>query len=772
MVDRCAGCPYATAAVGPRGPEDAEVCIVGEAPGTEELKSGVPFIGPSGKLLSKVLERAGLDIGAVYITNALRCRPPIGTPPPREALEACRGRLVEEVTRHPRKLVIALGNSALRSLSRNYNSKITQERGKLRSYGTVYEDRNFINNAVISVLPAYHPALILRAPGEFKKLQDDILYAGELVGGADRRTPGDIEYEVARAEGIGEWLDFLSTQPVLALDIETSGFNPRQDSILCLSVSYTANKAVVFPGPLLEKYPKRFGRFFSSPTVFVWHNGKFDTSFLRQAGFPARVDEDTMLMHFALSEGVREEHGLKPLAADLLGAEPNYDAEVKRYLKRKSDSYSVVPKQVLYKYCARDTDHTFQLYQLFVQDLNKQPSLNYAYEHVMLPASNFLQEVEKYGVYVNRNALTELRKELQAELAEQLRILQEESGNKFLNPNSPQQMKEALQTYGYNVHSTRAEVIKDLDESELTVALSAYRKASKMLGTYVEGVHERIENDGRVHSTYLIHGTATGRLSSRNPNMQNVPRDSHVRNIFQAPPDKALVELDYSQAELRVLAYLSNDPGLRQVYETGRDLHDEVSKQLFPGWEEYKDTPRGREQRVRAKFVNFGIAYGRGAESIVAEFKIPMATARLMIQRWWRAYPEAHRYIFTARRAIRQGALESPFGRRRRFALIPDNKHSVNALENEAANFVIQSTASDLTLLSAMHMHDELVQRWDAHIINLVHDSILIECQPAEAEEVGAYAQGVMEATPWDELQWSFPFTADYKIANRWGDLK
>jgi len=295
-------------------------------------------------------------------------------------------------------------------------------------------------------------------------------------------------------------------------------------------------------------------------------------------------------------------------------------------------------------------------------------------------------------------------------------------------------------------------------------------KTAKVISTYIQGVQARIDDDGRVHATYLIHGTVTGRLSSRNPNMQNIPRDKAVRNIFQAPPGKLLVEYDYSQGELRVLAGFSGDVFLKGVYMDGRDLHDEVSKALFPGWR--KDTPEGQEQRIRAKFLNFGIAYGRGPKSIHEEFGMPMEEAQRMIRDWFRRAPEAAKYIDECRRAPQEGRLlKTPFGRRRRFTLV--TRDNLVPIQNEAVNFAIQSTLSDLTLLSAIRMRSCLVNRWDAHIVNLVHDSILLECPDyADIDGMSEYVKGVMESLPTTILHTDVPFVIDAKVGTRWGDFK
>lgn len=785
----CADCPFGGKGVGTRGPADSAVCIVGEAPGANELQKGVPFIGQAGQLLSKTLTRAGLNEEDIFITNALRCRPPKG-PIARGAIQACQSRLLEEVTSAPRTLVLGLGATALKAITGDYDAKITQERGRARAI-------NF-GNFTSTFVPTLHPAYILRSPGELPKLLEDVKYAADLVKGTvEEKNPGEVTYEVAARATYRDLIDLLLKYPHLACDIETSGFNPRKDRVLSLSVSYDINKAVVFPGSLIRKFPGPFHKLFKASNTFIWHNGKYDAAFLRQLGLPVRVDEDTMLLHYVLSEGNRELHGLKELSADLLGSDPEYDAEVKKYAPKLTDSYAKVPKDILYHYNAKDTDHTWQLFQLFRPKLDKpgRELVKWNYENLIIPMSAFLQDVEHYGVWVHKPTLGALAREFEEALASAENDLQQVAAEKWdpnayalwknaskvpaqFSPGSPYQLRWLLGQYNLfpkdprtKKPSTNKEALKDLPQVPIVVAIGQWRKAQKMLSTYVEGVEEKIEDDGRVHATYLIHGTATGRLSSRGPNMQNIPRAKGIRNLFQAPPGWTLVELDYSQVELRVLAYLSGDRGLWDIYTSGRDLHDEVAASLYPGWSSYRDTVRGKEERIRAKFVNFGVAYGRGAESLVAEFKMPVKDAAQLIRDWWATFPQAHEFIVRTRASSRSGRpLETPLGRRRRFTLVTNSNR--NALENEAANFPIQSTASDLTILSALAVHPNLPTLFNAHIINLVHDSILIECPTAQADKVAEYVKGIMEKLPGEVLETELPFAVSMSIGQRWGDLK
>jgi DNA polymerase-1 len=693
-----------------------------------------------------------------------------------------------------RKLIIALGNSALRSLLHNHSHKITAERGK--AFQTEW-------GVVVATL---HPAAILRSFGEYPRFLADLRYAAGFLQGQTIREPGTTRWDLVTPANFAKVSQFLTEQPYLGADIETGGFNPRGDPILCLSVAWTKNRVAVFP--LMHPLDLDHCLFDNERLYFdamkdlleaegprwVWHNGKYDTSFFQELGIDARVDEDTMLMHYALNE-VRGTHDLAQLGADYLGA-PNWksgmfeEAKAAGYVETHADSFAKIPPKIIYPYNARDADLTLQLFQELKAEISlpKNAGLPKLYEHLLIPASKFLQEVEANGMWVSTEYLDLAEEEYQARLdAERFDILQiveplwdpaayakitgAKKVPKFFNPGSWQHKLYILRdVLGYRIKNTRKETLADIPKNPLVDALLRWMATNKVISTYIRGVQERIDHDGRVHATYLIHGTVTGRLSSRNPNMQNIPRDKAVRNMFQAPEGKKLVEYDYSQGELRVLATFSGDVFLKGVYRDGRDLHDEVSIALFPNWQ--KHTVLGNEQRIRAKFLNFGIAYGRGAKSIHEEFGMPMEEAQRMIRDWFKRAPEAAKYIEECRAAPQEGRiLKTPFGRRRRFTLV--TRDNLVPIQNEAVNFAIQSTLSDLTLLSAIRMRVDLFKRWEARIVNLVHDSILMEIpDDVDVDEMSEYVKGTMEALPATILHTDVPFVVDAKIGTRWGDFK
>ncbi len=783
----CEGCPLKNQPIIPGiGPDDAEIAIVGEAPGATEAIKRTPFVGQSGQLLRNTLVKVNIDPLKTFITNAVICRPPGNETPTPDIIERCRKRLVEELRCRPIKLVLSLGNTPMRSLLKDNKLKITQERGRPR-------ECKDLPGAV--VLPTFHPALILRQRGAFKPFVEDLQTARKLLDEGVQEVP-EPKYRIVKEEEVETAVDFLLRQakksPYFAADIETGGFNPRKDEILCLGVCYKPGYVVLFEG---QQQVMRLKRLFSDASIkWVWHNGKFDTAFLRTLGLSARVDEDVILLHYSLVED-RGTHDLKQLARVYLGADA-YEDEVKKYLKHpKTDSYRLVPKPVLHKYCVKDCDYTRRLFDLLLPKVQGIKKLESLYRNVLLPASHTLQEVEKKGIYVDPTAFQALKTEEEtrkAEIEEKLfkaiipywnaELYVSQTGAKKVparfNPASNPQVRWLLFSAMKlrptkkipGKPNTREETLKALPANSVTPILLEYRGVAKTLSTYVYGIEDDLERDGRAHSTFIIFGTQTGRLASRNPNMQNITRGSKIRTIFQAPPGRILVEADYNQAELRTLAALSRDEWLCDVYATGRKLHDEVAVMMYGPKENYTKE-EWVEKRIRAKAVNFGIAYGRKEESLMAEFSIPYEEAHQMIEDWYSRMPKAHKFLTLCRNAPLEGkVLVTPLGRRRRFGLVTEENK--DEIQNEASNFPIQSTASDMTLLSTIRLQPILAE-WMAYIVNLVHDSILVEIPDnlTIAKQVMRTMHKVMVEVPREILGPIPPFDVDFKLGRAWGQM-
>lgn len=776
-------CPFGGGKVGWKGRFDAPFVIVGESPGRTEVKKGMPFAGPSGQVLHTFLGEED-----TLILNAIECYP-FNKKPEKlaKASKVCSTRLLEQIKAHPRKVILALGNEAVRSLTGNSNLKITQIRGKL-----IKSDL-----AEVGILPALHPAALLRGTGSYRQFREDLLYARHLADGGDPKryvrpmwkTLKD-EYEVQKA------IDILSMYSEYSADIETSGFSPITDRILNIGVeaigaefwdketkTYRPMVFIFNPehipllAPLIEDTSKDWG----------WHNGKFDVRFLREMGIWARVDSDTMLLNYALDEspGV---HDLETVGGDVLGA-PDYKDMLKPYLPNKKTSYEVIPRPVLDEYLSVDVHTTAQLKTILRERVRKDADLEKLYTRILLPASDLLADVERNGMYVHQDVLEQNSKEY----SERLNLLRTELCEIIgieHNPNSLQQVQDVLyrklKLPRRKGGGTSKDILEKLPQVPYVKTLLEYRRVAKVYGTYVgtpydaktkgpKGLYKYISIDGRVHPTFLIHGTATGRLSSREPNLQNIPREAQLRGQFGAPPGRRILDIDFSQAELRSLACVSGDPDLIYIYTHGLDLHTELARFLFPGWDERAKSSdpllkaQAKEERVMAKTVNFGIVYGRTAFTIADAFDISTQEAQRLIDGWFERFPVAHKFINKCRSAPSSGrVMTTTFGRRKRVGIVSGG--NLRDLMNEAANFPHQSIASDITLQAAIEARAKLFE-FDSFPVNLVHDSIIVET-PDDDEIVREVARVMILTMESIAPKWGItrvPFEAEAEQGYRWG---
>ena len=609
----------------------------------------------------------------------------------------------------------------------------------------------------------------------------------------------DYQTDEGSAERALELLARVPSEGIVACDIETNNLSWRDNALLSIGFAWGPGDAIIITGDAFTpRVLDRIQRVFNYPNVqWLWHNGKFDTgklAYLR--GLKARVDEDTMLMHHIGVNERRGTHGLKDLGAIYLQA-PDWEAELRQIKKSKCNelgilqedfNYNMFPPKILYKYAAFDVIITFRLYHVLRKLMRPEAENIY---RIIIKASNVYRIVEANGAYLDQEYLEDLEFDLDSKLVEAQKHFEEavaehwnpvryrqETGAKalprFFNLKSPAQLKWLLsKVLSRTIDSTGKDDIDPLleelgDEYPLLGALKELRKYSKYMDTYVMGLRKIVAPDGRIHSSYNLHGTETGRLSSSEPNMQNIPRDSTIKNLFIAAPGKRLVQLDYSQAELRVLAWLSQDTFLKGVYQRGEDLHDAVATQMFgPDFT--------KEQRVQAKTINFGIAYGRGASNIAKIFKMKTFEAQRLINNWFRQMPGVDKWIQDTRsQATASVPPTTIMGRERHFIITYEN---YNHVQNEAVNFPIQSIASDMTLISLLEIQNWITNQMLENRVAItitVHDSIMLEVDndPQLIELVAAMGTKIMENVPHRYLPGlDFPFVADVETGYKWGDL-
>lgn len=806
---RCESCIFGSNTCVSAGPVDSPFVIVGESPGKQETLFQWPFIGESGDLLKSTLYKVGFsdqDCPQPYLTNAVKCLPDgrKDQSTMAAACKACRSQLYKEISAYPRKVILALGASALWSLTGDFKLKITQSRGIIFPSPLAAE----------GIIACLHPAFLLRGGGSMQKFMSDVRLAVEKVKGEERvtykpsqhivlDTVEDFYRVMQRLDYTIWWHEALGLPQVeIGTDLETSGFSALDDFILCALFGWEDTINYVVPGRVFDLtrgdhgdgdpvYLQAVRLFYEYLKVsFVWHNGKFDIQFLWSLNIRARVDEDTMLLSYTLDEN-RGLHDLEQVANDAIKA-PNWKHMLEEHLPYKGASYAYIPDEVLHRYGGLDIAATIQTFRVLRKRVAKDDKLERAYSKTMIPASNMLALVETNGIWVDPEQNQKLDVQLRDDMAQCVRELNDLTiaiCDRTFSITSPIQVAELL----YDIlklpevkgcgKSTDKETLAALPQHDIVKIIRKHRKLAKSHGTYVVNLFDRnvkkgktersikrvpghVKSDTRVHSTYLIHGTVTGRLSSAKPNMQNIPRESEIRGQFAAPKGRILIEVDLNQAELRSLAELSGDPGLITIYTdpTHPGLHHETSIAIFG--EGYTG-----EHKMLAKAVNFGIVYGRSGTSIAEAHNMPLQEGEEWINKWARRFPIAWDFIQSCREAPLKGhALFTCFGRKRRFGVI--SRNNLNAVGNEASNFPHQSTASDITL----HAHVELNQdpRYKGLTVNLIHDAGLheVDNDPEIVDYQTALIIHYMEsiAPKWGLTK--VPFKADAKTGHAWGKLK
>jgi len=376
-----------------------------------------------------------------------------------------------------------------------------------------------------------------------------------------------------------------------------------------------------------------------------------------------------------------------------------------------------------------------------------------------LPLVPVLEAMERHGIRLDLEVLDELSRRLGTSIAELEREIHSEAGGPF-NINSPQQLAEVMferrglpvlrRTAKTKAPSTDADVLSELAARgfRLPALLIEYREQTKLKSTYVDALPRQVGTDGRVHTRFNQAVAATGRLSSSDPNLQNIPvrteMGREVRRAFVADPGQLLLTADYSQIELRVLAHLSEDPALRDAFERGEDIHRATAALVF-GVEPELVNP---DQRRAAKTINFGLIYGMGAYALARELGVTNGQAKEFIESYFARLPRVRAYLeATKEQARATGRVTTLFGRVRLIAGLESSNAQVRGnAERQAINAPVQGTAADLMKLAMIRLHRELDEsRLPARLLLQVHDELILEVDEAAADRVAALARSVME---------------------------
>lgn len=403
------------------------------------------------------------------------------------------------------------------------------------------------------------------------------------------------------------------------------------------------------------------------------------------------------------------------------------------------------------------------------------------FETMEMPLVSILYEMEKNGIKVDEKALKTFSKTLQKRIDELVEEIHALAGEPF-NVNSPQQLSKVLfedldlPTKGIKKtqtgYSTAASQLDKLEgKHDIIPLVKEYRELAKLQSTYVEALLDLIEDDGRIHTTYNQTVTSTGRLSSSEPNLQNIPirtdLGKEIRKSFVAEKGKRLIAADYSQVELRLVAVIAQDEEFIKTFKEGADVHTRTAAQVF----KVEEDDVTKKQRRAAKAINFGILYGMGPRSLARSTGFSFTEAKNFIKRYFKVHSAIEHYLDkTKAKAKENGYVETLFGRRRYLPAIDSGAHRARAAaERMAINMPVQGTAADIMKLAMIDVHGWLKQSdWPAKMLLQVHDEIVLE---VDSDAVKPVADGV-RAMMKDVADYEVPLEVDVAVGKRWGDMK
>ncbi|WP_298195875.1 DNA polymerase I [Ferrovum sp.] len=578
----------------------------------------------------------------------------------------------------------------------------------------------------------------------------------------------DVHYETLLTPAqLTHWLAQLEQAELTAFDTETTGLDPLQDTLVGLSFCCDGLHAAYLPlahrtlgtSPQLpfEETLQRLRPWLENPAAAkVGQHLKYDTHILANHGITLRgIRHDTLLQSYVLE--AHQPHGLESLARRHLGRETlSYETVTGKGANAIGFEQVALDQATIY--AAEDAEVTLAVHGVLYPQLCAEPRLLELYETLELPIQQVLWRMERYGVLLDAAVLTQQS----AELSGQLIALESQAhllaGQPF-NLNSPKQVQTLLfETLGLPVlkktpggqPSTDESVLEQLAlDFPLPKLLLDYRTLAKLKSTYTDALPKRINpRTGRVHTHFAQAVAVTGRLSSSDPNLQNIPirtaAGRRIRAAFIAPPGHVLMAADYSQIELRLMAHLSGDPGLLNAFALGQDVHRSTAAELFAVAVDQVST----DQRRAAKAINFGLIYGMSAFGLARQLNLTRSAAQHYMERYFQRYPGVARYMEETRQQAREkGYVETLFGRR---LFLPELRNSGTgrrqAAERAAINAPLQGTAADLIKRAMLAVQDWLDEtRSQSHLILQVHDELILEVPEEEVSRLRPQLARLME---------------------------
>ena len=658
--------------------------------------------------------------------------------------------------------------------------------------------------AIMAFLQEMEFQTLIRRVSEKLKIDAPVLAAGkgfEVAGAHDAPQAQALPFDttaytcIRDAQTLEAWIARAYARGYLAVDTETTSLDEMQAEIVGISMCIDPGQAAYIPllhrtgtddllgavtltegqmprdavlallKPLLE----------DDAVLKIGQNMKYDAKIFARLGIHVAPIDDTMLMSYAMHAGLHN-HGMDELSDRYLG---HSTIPIKDLIGsgKSAITFDRVPLDKAVAYAAEDADVTLRLWQAFKPKLHS-AHVTTVYETLERPLVAVLAEMEMAGIAVDRHTLSRMSGAFAQKMAQLEEEIQTLAGQAF-NVGSPKQLGEILfdkmalpgGEKGKNgAYGTGADVLEDLaTEHELPGRVLDWRQLAKLKSTYTDALQDHINPEtGRVHTSYSITGAVTGRLSSTDPNLQNIPVRSEegrrIREAFVAPKGKVLVSLDYSQIELRILAHIADIPALQQSFRDGIDIHAMTASEMF-------NVPLDQmtsDIRRRAKAINFGVIYGISGFGLARNLRIPRAEAQGFIDRYFERFPGIKEYMATTVKfAQEHGYVQTLFGRKIHTPDINAKGPGAGFAKRAAINAPIQGTAADV-IRRAMIRMPAAIADLPAKMLLQVHDELLFEVDEPAADTLIAVAKQVMEGASHPAVHLKVPLIVEAGKGANW----
>jgi DNA polymerase I len=581
----------------------------------------------------------------------------------------------------------------------------------------------------------------------------------------------------------------LNEKLVIAVDTETSSLNPREAELIGVSISYATDASFYIPlGHKKTKCLKKnlvldkLKKILEDPSIKkVCQNTKYDFTVFKNHGVELNPVEDTMLLSYTLDAG-NNRHNMDTLSEihlehktisykDLVGT------------GKKQLNFSDIDLKSATEYAAEDADVTLRLYNILSERVVEE-KLDKIYEIFEKPMIKILSKLETNGIKVDDNYLKKLSKKFEERLNKKEKEIYKISGKKF-NIGSPKQLGEIiyndlkiakLKKTKKGSLATSAKILEDLALTghKFPNLILEWRQVSKLKSTYTDALQEHInKKTKRVHTSFLLAATNTGRLASSDPNLQNIPIKTsdgrEIRKAFIAEKNNLLISADYNQIEMRILADMADVKELKKAFKNNQDIHSLTASQVF-------DIPINKvtdDYRRKAKAINFGIIYGITQYGLAKQISVSHTEALDFINSYFKKFPEIKEYMNTTIKTCRkQGYVTNIFGRRIHLRGINDKNFSVRSFQERAAiNAPIQGSAADIIRLAMIKIDKILEENQKAKMLLQIHDELIFECLKKDEEQIKKIIKEAMvSVSSSDHHMFSIPLEVSINSGNNWGE--